>query len=192
MLDLLAVSLVPLFGAFLLGAVDGLYFHLRRYRLFAHVETRGEHVLHTVRAFLILPPLTLLYLSEASGAWLWLAAASIAADQIVLALDLRAEATSRRRFGGLSPAEYQIHVVANGLHGVALALALASRPAAAWSLDASRLLPSALPVVAQGLVGVLWLASAVAALQHVALLLRRQPADRSAEPRAVVADGVGS
>ena len=53
---LLLVSVVPLFAAFLLGAIDDLYFHLRRYRLFAFPESRGEHVLHTVRAFTCLPP----------------------------------------------------------------------------------------------------------------------------------------
>lgn len=169
---LLAVSLVPLFGAFALGAVDGLYFHLQRYRLFAHPESRAEHGLHTVRAILVLPPLALLYLADATGAWLWLAAASVAVDQVVLALDLRAETTSRRRFGGLSAAEYQIHVAANGLHAVALALALASRPAAAWRLDGSALAWSSLPTIAQGLVAALWVAAAIAAVQHVALLVR--------------------
>ena len=170
---LLAVSLVPLFSAFMLGAVDGLYFHLRRYRLVAHPESRGEHVLHTVRALLVLPPLACLYLADATGAWLWLAAAAIAVDQVVLVLDLRAEATSRRRFGGLSAAEYQIHVGANGLHAVALTLALASRPVAAWGLDPSSLGRSSLPLAVQCMVGLLWLAAAVAAVQHVALLASR-------------------
>jgi hypothetical protein len=168
---LLLVSLVPLFGAFGLGAVDGLYFHLQRYRLFAHAESRYEHALHTVRAWLILPPLTLLYLADSTGAFLWCAAACIAADQVVLALDLRAETFSRRHLGGLSPAEYQIHVVANGLHGVALALALASRPADAWSLGVSSLGTSSLPSVVLWAVRLLWLAAAVAAVQHVGLLV---------------------
>jgi hypothetical protein len=171
---LLLVSVVPLFAAFLLGAVDGVYFHLRRYRLFAFPESRGEHVLHTIRAFLVLPPLALLYLADASGLCLWTAAAAIAVDQLMLALDLRAEATSRRRFGGLEPAEYQIHVVANGLHGIALALALASRPTSAWSLGACSLGASSLPVAIQALLAVLWLASAVAVIQHVVLLFGAQ------------------
>lgn len=186
---LLAVSLVPLFGAFTLGAVDGLYFHLGQYRLFAHAETRREHLLHTVRAFLVLPPLALLYLADARGAWLWLAALSIAVDQLMLVLDLRAEATSRRRFGGLSAAEYQIHVGANGLHGVGLALALASRPTAAWSLDVSSVTASTLPLLAQALVAMLWLASAVAAVQHVVLLSRRAEAE-SLDPRSIASDRV--
>jgi hypothetical protein len=179
---LLLVSVVPLLGAFLLGALDGIYFHLRRYRLFAFPESRREHVIHTVRAALVLPPLALLYLADAAGLCLWTAAASIAVDQLMLALDLREEATSRRRFGGLAPAEYQIHVVANGLHGVALALALASRPTGAWSLDACSLGESSLPLAIQALVAVLWLSSAVAAIQHVALLFGAQEQTSVAAP----------
>lgn len=171
---LLLVSVAPLFAAFLLGAIDGVYFHLRRYRLFAFPESRREHLLHTVRACLVLPPLALLYLADASGPCLWTAAAAIAVDQLMLALDLREEATSRRRFGGLEPAEYQIHVAANGFHGVALALALASRPASAWSLGTCSLGASSLPVALQALLGALWLACAVAAVQHVVLLFGEQ------------------
>jgi hypothetical protein len=115
----------------------------------------------------------LLYLADAAGLCLWTAAAAIVLDQLMLALDLREEATSRRRFGGLEPAEYQIHVAANGLHGIALALALASRPMSAWSLGAS-LGASSLPFAVQALVAVLWLASAVAAIQHVFLLFGEQ------------------
>jgi hypothetical protein len=179
---LLLVSVVPLFAAFLLGAVDGLYFHLRQYRLFAFPESRTEHVLHTVRAFLVLPPLALLYLADAAGLCLWTAAAAIAVDQIMLALDLREEATSRRRFGGLTPAEYQIHVAANGLHGIALTLALASRPTNAWSLIDSSLAASGLPLAIQALVGVLLVASAVAVVQHVVLLFGDQKEAAVAAP----------
>lgn len=171
MSGVLAVSVVPLFGAFALGAVDGLYFHLQRYRLFAHAESRYEHALHTVRAMLVLPPLTLLYLTDSSGWYLWAAAACIGLDQVVLGLDLRAEATSRGRFGGLSAAEYQIHVVANGLHGVALALALASRPIDAWSRATSAVEASSLPSAVLWALGILWIAAAAAAVQHVALLV---------------------
>jgi hypothetical protein len=171
---LLLVSVVPLFAAFLLGAVDGLYFHLRQYRLFAFPESRGEHLIHTIRAFLVLPPLALLYLADAAGLCLWTAAAAIAIDQLMLALDLREEATSRRRFGGLAPTEYQIHVAANGLHGIALTLALASRPATAWSVTACSVGASSLPLAIQALVAVLWLASAVAVVQHVVLFFAEQ------------------
>jgi hypothetical protein len=178
---LLLISLVALLAAFALGAIDGMYFHLKRYQLFAHPESRGEHALHTVRAFLVMPPLALLYLAEPSGLYLWVAAASIAADQIALALDVRAEATSRRRFGGLSAEEYQIHIAANGLHSVALALALASRPVHAWSLAATSLHSSSFPLTLQVFLGVLLLAAAVGAIQHVALLFGRHADTATAE-----------
>lgn len=183
---LLLISVAPLFGAFGLGAIDGLYFHLQRYRLFAHSESRYEHWLHSVRAILVLPPLTLLYLASASGWYLWAAAACIAADQVALALDLRAEATSRRRFGGLSAAEYQIHVAANGMHGVALALALGSRPVSAWSVGLSRMESSSLPTAVQVVLGMLWLASAIAAVQHVVLGFARGDDASSTEPLGVI------
>jgi hypothetical protein len=183
---LLLLSVVPLFGAFGLGAVDGLYFHLQRYRLFAHPESRYEHWLHSIRAILVLPALGLLYLASASGWYLWAAAACIAADQVALALDLRAEATSRRRFGGLSAAEYQIHVAANGMHGIALALALASRPVSAWSLDLSGIASSSLPTTVQVSLGILWLASAIAAVQHVVLGFARRDDSASSEPLEAV------
>jgi hypothetical protein len=169
--DLLSVSLVPLFGAFVLGAIDGLHFHLRRYRLYAHAEARWEHALHTVRAVLVLPTLALLFLAEATGLWLWAAAACVAVDQVALVLDLRAETSSRRRLGGLPAAEYQIHVAANGLHAVALALALASRPTDAWGADISSLARTSLPLAAEVALGALLAAAFVAAVQHVVLLV---------------------
>src|SRR5262249_8095508 len=49
----------------------------------------AEHLLHTVRAFLVLPPVALLYLADAAGLCLWTAAAAIVLDQLMLALDLR-------------------------------------------------------------------------------------------------------
>jgi hypothetical protein len=183
--DLLLISLVPLFGAFGLGAVDGIYFHLNRYRLFAHPESRGEHALHTVRSVLVLPTLALLFLADPSGVYLWLAAACVALDQSVLFLDLRVEARSRSRFGGLSAAEYQVHVLANGMHGIAVALALGSRPADAWSAGPSVLACSTLPRGAQILVGALLLAATVAAVQHIALLFSERRALASANPTAM-------
>lgn len=173
--DLLLVSVVPLCAAFLVGAVDGLYFHLRELRLFAFPESRREHLIHTVRACLVLPPLALLYLADAEGLCLWTAATAIAIDQLMLAFDLREETTSRRRFGGLAPTEYQIHVAANGLHGIALALALASRPTTAWTSSACSLGASGLPLAIQALVGIIWLASLVAVVQHLVLFFGEHP-----------------
>lgn len=168
--DLLLVSLVLLCAAFSLGAVDGVFFHLKRYRLFAHAESRGEHCLHTVRAWLIVPTVLFLYLLDASGPILIAAALIVAADLVALFFDLLAERRSRINLGGISHAEYMIHVGANGLHSVAVALAFASRPLDAWTAGATLPTLSALPAPAHWLVAGILVAALGGAIQHVVLL----------------------
>ena len=46
----LVVASLALFAA--VGAYDGLYLHLWKYRLYAREESRREHALHTAVAFL--------------------------------------------------------------------------------------------------------------------------------------------
>jgi hypothetical protein len=178
---LLLTSLGVLTAAFTLGAVDGVYFHLQRFRLFAQADSRYEHCLHTLRALLALPTLILLYLVEPTGAPLYLAAAAVAADQVLLVLDLVAERTSRIKMGGVPHAEYMIHVVANGLHAVAVALALASLPAAAWTA-ASGWQVASLPASARVLVAVLVVLAGITSAQHLWLL--RPPRAQSVQVTA--------
>src|SRR6266545_252747 len=119
----LIASLVATIAAFALGAVDGLYFHLQRFRLFAHVESRLEHAIHGGRALLMVPALVLLYLVEPAGLVLYAALAVVLADQLLMAMDLWLERRSRVRWGGLPHAEYVIHIMANSLHAVGVVLA---------------------------------------------------------------------
>jgi hypothetical protein len=183
-LNLLVASLIATLGAFGLGAIDGIYFHLQRFRLFAHTESRLEHILHTGRALLVAPALILLYLIEPAGPLLYSALAIVIADQALMVLDLLVERRSRARWGGIPHAEYMVHVAANALHAVGLALAFASRPASSWSLTASyqsSRLPAVLQWVTVGLVA----GAAVAGIQHLLLLrssLRAVPAAQP-EPR---------
>jgi hypothetical protein len=78
--------------------------------------------------------------------------------------------------GGIPHAEYTIHVLANGLHAVGVALALASLPAAAWSADTG-LQASSLSVAARWLAAALLVAACVTSAQHVALLRRPIPTE---------------
>lgn len=172
---LLALSLALLVAAFGLGAVDGVYFHLQRFQLFAHSESRLEHGIHTVRAWLALPTVVLLYLVEPYGAMLVAAALVVLADQVALVLDLIVERRSRARLGGLPHAEYMIHVGANGLHTVAMALALALRPLEQWTTAASGIELTALPAAAHWLATGLAVVTLVAAVQHVWLLRSPSP-----------------
>ena len=169
--NLLVASLIATLGAFGLGAIDGLYFHLQRFRLFAHADSRFEHALHTGRALLIVPALVLLYLVEPTGALLYAALGVVVADQVLMVLDLLVERRSRARWGGIPHAEYMVHIAANSLHAVGLALAFASRSASSWSMTESSG-PSSLPGILQWVVVALAVAAAIAAAQHVFLLRR--------------------
>jgi hypothetical protein len=168
---LLVASLIAMIAAFAVGGVDGLLFHLQRFRLFAHAESRFEHVLHTGRALLAIPVVVFLYLFEPVGIALYAALAAALADQVLMVIDLVVERRSRLRFGGLPHGEYMVHITANSLHAVAFALAFASVPASGWSVtaDCSRsTLPAFLQWVAVGMVA----AAVIATCQHVVLLCK--------------------
>jgi hypothetical protein len=167
--DLAVLLLLPLAA---LAVGDGLYLHLWRLRLHERPECRREHLLHTVRALLFPPALVLVYGYESAGAALWLGGALVAGDTALEAWDTFEEPASRRALGGLAAREALLHVALVTLRAVSLALALASRPADAWSAGASPWLLDVAPW--QALVvwhGVLPGAVAVALL-HAALAWR--------------------
>jgi hypothetical protein len=169
---LLIASLAATLVALGIGAVDGLYFHLRRFRLYEHAESRFEHAIHTGRAWLAVPALALLYLVDSGGPALYAALGVVLADQVLAGLDLWVERKSRARWGGVPHGEYVVHVVAHAFHGIGIALAFASRPGWAWSWSASSQ-ASSLPELARWLVVVLAGGAAIAAVQHVFLLFGR-------------------
>lgn len=142
---LVIASAVCLNLAVLLGSVDGLYFHLWKYRLFKWKESRFEHLLHTVRAFLFIPIAWLLFGKNYGGWRLWVGIVFASVDAIVELIDILVERRSRANLGGLSTAEYAIHVNATGLRFVALALIFVAKPAEAWSLTAPTLLEPPYP-----------------------------------------------
>lgn len=165
-LALPAILLTWVVGA--LGAIDGVYFHLWRFRLHARRESAREHLTHSLRAALAGPIIWLLFASMGAGVWLWLAAALIAVDFGVLLWDLVEEKGSRASLGGIPPIEYGLHVVAASLHAAASALALGARPASAWLWGAAPVEQSAAVV---GLAHALWPGALALAALHFALML---------------------
>jgi hypothetical protein len=123
---LLGSSLVLLAVAGLIGAVDGVYFHLWKYRLYARTASRLEHLLHSGRALLL--PLTLWfgYVAPRTFGALVVFGVVELCDFGLVVWDVSIENDSRRDLGGLSSAEYLVHVVATTLHSGAIALAFAS------------------------------------------------------------------
>jgi len=128
-----AVALAMFLG---LGAVDGIYLHLWRYRLHARSASRYEHRIHTIAAVLFAGTLPAVFLWETGGVLLWTGVALIVADLAVSIVDMTSERDSRAEFGGLSTGEYVLHMLIMSFRGAALALMLAGRPAAAWACEA--------------------------------------------------------
>lgn len=166
---------VLLFG--LIGIIDGFYYHIWKFKLHKHPETRFEHITHSLRAAIFLALLILLFQYDFGSMPLYVTVGLVALDIIVLLIDLVAEGDSRRNLGGLPHREYIVHVVANTLHYVALALILVAKPIEAWSpespVELSREFPEITTLVAKNLIpGV-----ALLTLAHI-LLMNKKFADK--------------
>src|SRR5687768_14981944 len=136
MANLYEASAVALAVFLVLAFVDGVYLHLYKYRLYTRPESRREHQVHTAAAALFTLTLPALYLWPTAGLLLWAGVALLAVDAGLGLRDMGIERASRASLGGLSTAEYILHVVITSARAVSVALALAARPAAAWAWDA--------------------------------------------------------
>ncbi|WP_437639333.1 hypothetical protein [Sorangium sp. So ce854] len=154
------------------GAIDGIYLHLWKYRLFAHEASRREHHLHTIHAALFAVVIGALYLAPSAGLLLWAGVGATAASFVVVLLDVLEERRSRQGLGGLTPREYALHAGLIALYSASVALVLAARPASAWSLDAPLVLDLALPSLPRTVALNLLPGAVLTALAHVVLGLR--------------------
>ena len=153
-----------------IGAYDGLYLHLWRFRLFARPESRREHLTHTLRALLVLPTIVLLFIVNSQGWLLYLALGLALLDFAVMIWDVLTEEGSRADFGGLPQGEYLIHLVGTTLHVTALTLAFASRPMQAWLPSASVVGPAPVPEIISTTAWAVLPGAALVGLLHVILL----------------------
>lgn len=160
-----------LFGV--IGIIDGFYYHLWKFNLYKHKETRFEHLTHTLRAALFLVMLFIFFLHDYGGKIFLFGVALALIDIIVLIIDLIVEGNSREKLGGMPHKEYIIHVIANALHFTSIALVLVAKPLAFWSINAPHLLDRDFPkfthLVAQNLIpGV-----ALLVLLHILLMNKK-------------------
>jgi hypothetical protein len=144
-----------------LGAIDILWFHLYRFRLYDHPSARCETVTHILRGLLFAVGAFVLARYRPEGAWFWIIAALFAADFVNNVCDVLVEQKSRTPFGGLPRLEYVIHIVGSTFAG-AVGLAFV---ATSWS---TATLPTAL-TRADGVP--LWLAWNGTAIAAGALML---------------------
>lgn len=145
--QLLNAAMIFLVLFALVAAVDGFYFHLWKYRLYARPESLYEHKLHTVRAFIFVPIVFLLFYQNFGGLILWLGVFFILVDLVTEMLDVFDENQSRAKVGGLSSGEYAIHILATMLRTTFIVLALAAKPLSAWSLSSPLILEQQFPFV---------------------------------------------
>ncbi|MEV0293669.1 hypothetical protein [Nocardia sp. NPDC050710] len=144
--DPVAIATVLLLLSAVTGGIDVVLIHLVVLRLHSRPETFYEHQLHTVHAAMAVVAVTLLFLVNLGGLGLWLATAVVLGWFAVEVADMLAEKNSRATLGGLPSYEYALHLVTSGLRFAFIALMLAAKPTAAWSLSAPTLLAEPHPM----------------------------------------------
>lgn len=128
-----ATVFLILFG--IIAAVDGLYFHLWKYRLYAQPDSIYEHKLHTAQGILFIPIVFFLFYANFGGIALWVGMFFIVVETAIEIMDVLTEKDSRAALGGLSSMEYAAHALAIMFRTFAIALAVAVKPMSAWSLS---------------------------------------------------------
>lgn len=144
------VSAVCLIGLTTIAGIDGLYFHLLRYRLHSRPASRYEHLLHTLNAILFVPLVALTFCSQPLGLWRWGGVALLLSSIVIEVLDVRCEEASRRDLGGLSRNEYLMHFLMSGLRAGTVLPILCAAPVAWWAPSATQLAPRPLWLLLTG------------------------------------------
>ncbi len=118
----------------LLGAFDGLYFHLIKYKLHLQLSSQLEHKIHTARGFVFAGIGYLLFAVNSSGLLLYLACFLILIDMALEIIDIKVEKTAREPLGGIDSNESIIHVFASSFKFAAMILILLTKDAENFSI----------------------------------------------------------
>lgn len=128
-----------------LGAFDGVYFHLIKFKLHTLPSAKTEHLIHTIRAFVFAPIAILLFVVNSSGPLLFLAIGLALADLVLEYYDIMLERDARAPIGGVPGTETVLHVFASSAKLAAVALSLAAKPLVSFSLTAPIIASENLP-----------------------------------------------
>ena len=123
------------------ATIDGIYFHLYKYRLYSRKESIKEHHLHTINAFLFPITVLLLFVINSAGFMLWVSILLVVLTIIIELLDVFEEKSSRNDLGGLTSLEYSMHFAMSGIRATYTTLILANKPTWMWSLMSPWTLP---------------------------------------------------
>lgn len=105
----------------MVGALDVLYFHLYRFRLFEREDSVVEELTHLIRAGLFLFIAGVVMFSDGSATARYAILAAFAFDLVNNAVDVLVEKRSRATLGGLPSVEYLVHILSTFLTGVIVA-----------------------------------------------------------------------
>lgn len=89
------IPLMILLSAGPLGALDVIYFHLWKFRLYERPESVKEEITHLMRGFLVPVISGILLFGHPEGNWFWFVAALFAFDTLNSLLDVVFEPSSR-------------------------------------------------------------------------------------------------
>lgn len=123
------LPLVLLVATGTLGAIDVLYYHLYRFRLFARPTSAAEEATHLIRHVCFLAILALLASGVRSPAADGALLALFAVDLVNSTVDILLEPASRADLGGVPAGETLVHVGSSFGLGATLATYLSARSA---------------------------------------------------------------
>ncbi|NKI30836.1 hypothetical protein [Croceivirga thetidis] len=110
------ITAISLFTYMVLATYDGLYLHLWKYQLYNRIESKLEHLTHTLRAILFPLIVIFLVLNQQNFFWFLIGLLLVVIDFVILAIDAHSEEDSRKFMGGLPKQEYILHLFANATH----------------------------------------------------------------------------
>jgi len=157
----------------IVASIDGVYFHLHKYKLYAYPDTFEEHITHTFRAVMMTLASCLLFIFNVSSCLLWAAVGVMIADLIIQSWDVLIERRSRVRFGGLSSLEYLVHANAIVLYSTVWVLVFVAKPLDAWELTWPVLLEESHSIFVKGVGWVIGVSSFLSTIQHLWYCQRR-------------------
>lgn len=118
------------------GAIDVIYFHMWKFRLFSRKQSRWEEVTHISRGFMVPVVFMMLLVGRPEGTLYWIAAALFFLDTVNSLIDVMIEPKSRAPIG-VPPQELALHFIGTTMMGAAFVTFMIS----GWS---TRNAPSAL------------------------------------------------
>ena len=155
------------------GAIDFIYLHLWKYKLYSHEETLFEHKLHTAQTAMASATVFFLFCGNFGGILLWCGVGVALIGLVLEVTDLICERKSRTAIGGLSALEYILHFVMSGLRFAFVALMLGNKPPAAWDFSASFVLPQRYGVITDSVGWIVFLSGILLLLVHLWLIQRK-------------------